>query len=125
MSSSNIDSQYSINSAEQLCQYTDYEFKIKFQHFKEYINNLKDDERDKCGDLGETDASHRRYSCDNNALIKSWYFYKNPKNYIVYNNRDKLKVVLNYLIQKEFPSYEFSQIININYLLSLLFLLCL
>ena len=125
LSSSNIDSQYSINSAEQLCQYTDYEFKIKFQHFKEYINNLKDDERDKCGDLGETDASHRRYSCDNNALIKSWYFYKNPKNNIVYNNRDKLKVVLNYLIQKEFPSYEFSQIININYLLSLLFLLCL
>ena len=109
---------------EQLCQYSEYEFKIKFQHFKEYTSNLKDDERDKCGILDGSTNTYRRYSCNNNDLIKSWYFYKNPQNYIVYNNREKLEVVLNYLIQKEYPSYEFSQILNINYLLSLLFLLC-
>ena len=124
---SNIHNSYTpvTNSFEEdLCQYSDYEFKIKFQHFKEYTSNLKDEERDKCGILEGSTTSYRRYSCNNNALIKSWYFYKNPKNYIVYNNREKLEVVLNYLIQKEYPSYELSQILNINYLLSLLFLLC-
>ena len=137
--SSKVSSKYgcvaSSSCDEDLCQYSDYEFKIKFQHFKEYTSNLKDEERDKCGDLeGVFSASssgsnsnpvYRRYSCNNNALIKSWYFYKNPKNYIVYNNREKLEVVLNYLIQKEYPSYEFSHILNINYLVILLFLLCL
>ena len=118
---------------EDLCQYSDYEFKIKFQHFKEYTSNLKEEDRDKCGDLDGASSllssgltyNYRRYSCNNNALIKSWYFYKNPKNYIVYNDREKLEVVLNYLIQKEYPSYEFSYILNINYLVILLFLLCL
>ena len=110
---------------EELCQYTDYEFKIKFQHFKEYTSNLKEEERDKCGVLEGSTSTYGRYSCDNNALIKSWYIYKNPKNYIVYNNREKLEVVLNYLIQKEYPSYEFSYILNINYLATLLILLCL
>lgn len=108
-----------------LCKNSDYEFKIKFQHFKEYISNLKEEERDKCGFLEGSTSSYRKYSCNNNALIKSWYFYKNPKNYVVYNNRKKLEVVLNYLIQKEYPSYEFSHILNINYLVILLFLLCL
>lgn len=108
---------------QELCQHSDYEFKIKFQHFKEYTSNLKEEERDKCGVLEGSTSTYRRYSCDNNALIKSWYIYKNPHNYIVYNNREKLEVVLNYLIQKEYPSYEFSYILNINYLATLLFLL--
>ena len=111
--------------AEDLCELTDYEFKIKFQQFKEYTSNLKEEDRDTCGFLEGSTSSYRRYSCNNNALIKSWYFYKNPKNYVVYNNRKKLEVVLNYLIQKEYPSYEFSHILNINYLVILLFLLCL
>lgn len=133
---SKVDSIYSpstVNIKEKLCQYSDYEFTIKFQHFKEYTSNLKEEERDKCGALDgdfsgssfSSNSIYRRYSCNNNALIKSWYFYKNPKNYIVYNNREKLEVVLNYLIQKEYPSYEFSHILNINYLVILLFLLCL
>lgn len=123
---SNIASIYTSSTSyykNELCKYSDYEFKIKFQSFKEYTTNLKEEERDKCGVLEGT--TYKRYSCDNNALIKSWYFYKNPQDYIVYNDREKLEVVLNYLIQKEYPSYQFSQILNINYLLSLLFLLCL
>ena len=125
-SSPNIDTTiYSLSSISDLCDYTDYEFKIKFENFKKYTTNLKDEQRDKCGDLQTINSEHRRYTCDNNDLIKSWYFYKNPEDYIVYNNREKLEVVLNYLIQKDFPSYEFSQILNINYFISLLFLLCL
>ena len=124
---SHIDSTvYPSFSTSDLCKYTDYEFKIKFQHFKEYTSNLKEEQREKCGDLGDSNVNnYRRYICDNNALIKSWYFYKNPDNYIVYNERKKLEVVLDYLIQKEYPSYQFSQILNINYMLGLLFLLCL
>lgn len=123
-----INSMYSSPSssfAQDLCYLTDYEFKIKFQNFKEYTYNLKEEERDTCGFLEGSTSSYRRYSCNNNALIKSWYFYKNPKSYVVYNNRKKLEVVLNYLIQKQYPSYEFSHILNINYLVVLLFLLCL
>lgn len=121
---------YSSSNLNELCHYSDYEFKIKFQHFKEYTTNLKEEQRDKCGDLrtyseyyNSNKYNYRRYSCDNSALIKSWYFYTNPRDYIVYNNREKLEVVLNYLIQKDNPSYEFSHILNINYLIYLLFLL--
>lgn len=108
---------------EEFCSFTDYEFKIKFQQFKEYTTNLKEEEREKCGLLDGSNTKYGRYSCDNNDLIKSWYFYKNPKNYLVYSKREKLEVVLNYLIQKEYPSYEFNQILNINYFLILLFIL--
>ena len=127
MVSSPSSSSSPLSDFNKLCGYTDYEFKIKFQHFKEYTTNLKEEERDKCGDLRPYSTSnnynYRRYSCDNNALIKSWYFYTNPEDYIVYNDREKLEVVLNYLIQKDNPSYEFSHILNINYLIYLLFLL--
>lgn len=104
-----------------LCpSYSEQEFKLKIQKFKEYYTSLTDDEREKCGDLRST--SHNRYTCENKDLIKSWYFYENPKEYIVYNNREKLQVVLNHLIQKQFPLYDFSSKLNIKYLISLLIL---
>ena len=65
-----------------------------------------------------------KYTCENNGLIKSWYFYQNPSKYILYNGREKLEKVLNYLIQKEYPSYSFSKFLNYNIIfLLILFLL--
>lgn len=110
------------NVKNDLCEYNDPIFKIKMQKFKEYTDKITDEQREKCGDL--TTNSNLRYTCDNTDLIKSWYFYEKPSDYILYNGREKLLVVLNHLIQKEFPLYQFSQILNINYLFIILFLLC-
>lgn len=106
----------------ELCEYDDYTFKIKMQNFKEYTDKITDEQREKCGDLS-TD-SNLRYTCDNKDLIKYWYFYEKPQDYILYNGREKLLVVLNHLIQREFPLYQFSQILKLNYLFILLFLIC-
>ena len=101
-----------------LCRFTNRELKISQQKFKEYSNSITDEQREKCGNL-ENDKD----SCDNNELIKLWYFYKKPKDYILYNEREKFEPILNYLIQSEYHSYEFTRLINIEYFISLVFLL--
>lgn len=103
-----------------LCTNFNY-VKIRMEKFKEFNDKLTDDEREKCGDLSID--SNYRYTCDNKDLIKSWYFYEHPEHYIVYNEREKLQVVLNHLIQKEFPLYQFSKILNIKNIITLIFLL--
>lgn len=103
-----------------LCEYTNRELQISKQKFKEYNNKITDEQREKCGNL-EDDKN----SCDDNELIKLWYFYKKPQDYILYNETEKLEPVLNYFIQTEYHSYEFTRLLNINYFISLLFLLCL
>ena len=107
----------------ELCQYNDFTIKIKLQKFKEYNDKITEEEREKCGDL-RSGYKNLRYVCDNKELIKLWYFYEHPNDYIVYNGREKLLVVLNHLIQTEFPLYQFSHLLKINYLIILLFLLC-
>ena len=91
---------------------------IRSERFREYSKNIKDDERETCGDLDNTNT----HTCENNELIKSWYFYKHPEKYLIYNNREKLGKVLDYLIQQEYHSYSFSRFLNIK-ILSLIFLL--
>lgn len=106
-----------IGSYSNLCDFSNIELQISQQKFKEYSNTITDEQREKCGDL-----DNDKNSCDNNELIKLWYFSKNPEDYILYNGREKLEPVLNYLIQTEYHSYEFTRLININYLFLLLFL---
>lgn len=102
----------------QLCSFSNTELQISQQKFKEYSKNITDEQREKCGNLDQD-----KNSCDNNELIKLWYFYRNPEDYILYNEREKLEPILNYLIQTQYHSYEFTRLININYFISLLFLL--
>ena len=92
--------------------------KLKHEKYREYYTNIKEEERKTCGDLDYTN----QYTCENNELIKSWYYYKNPKDYTTYNNRKKFENVINYKIQKEYPCYSLSQFIGLN-LIYLLFLL--
>ena len=92
--------------------------KLKHEKYREYYTNIKEEERKTCGDLDYTN----QYTCENNELIKSWYYYKNPKDYTTYNNRKKIENVINYNIQTEYPCYSLSQFIGLN-LIYLLFLL--
>lgn len=109
---------YTDVSISNLCNFSNRELQVSIQKFKEYCNTITDEQREKCGNLGND-----KISCDNNELIKLWHFYKKPEDYILYNEREKLEPVLNYVIQTEYHSYEFTRLININYFISLLFLL--
>ena len=94
--------------------------KIMSDNFREYSKSISVDERKTCGDLEDLN----KFTCENNNLIKSWYFYKNPEKYILYHDREKLDKVLQYLIQKDYPSYSLSKFLNIKILfLLLLFIL--
>ena len=119
LGSENLDSTVTTNVFySNVCSYSNKKLQISLQKLKEYSNTIKDEERDKCGNL-ENDKN----SCDNNELIKMWYFYENPEDYILYNEREDLEPLLNYFIQTEYHSYEFTRLININYFIILLFLL--
>lgn len=87
---------------------------IKSDRYREYSKNITEEERNTCGDL----ENINKYTCENRELIKSWYFYQNPESYIVYNGREKLEKVLDYLIQKSYPTYfSFSKFLNLSLLL--------
>ena len=107
------------NKLDYLCDspYDTY-IKIMSEKFREYNQKISEEERKTCGDLEGAD----KYTCGNNDLIKTWYFYKNPSKYILYNDREKLDKVLAYLIQKEYPNYSFTQFLNISIFSLLLFL---
>lgn len=94
--------------------------KLKHEKYREFYKNITEDERKTCGDLDYTN----QYTCENNELIKSWYYYKNPKDYTTYNNRKEIEKVIDYKIQKKYPCYSLSKYIGLNliYLLFLLFI---
>ena len=53
-------------------------------------------------------------TCQNNQLRKWSYFYDNPDEYATYySDDDKGKTVTNFLIQREFPTYQSSSLLNI------------
>lgn len=112
----NYNSEQSSSSSSSLC--SESFIKIKSEMFRKYSQTIKEDERKTCGDLDGIN----KYTCENNELIKLWFFYKHPQDYIVYNEREKLSKVLDYKIQKEYPNYSFSQYLNIKFLF-LLYLL--
>ena len=94
--------------------------KIKSERYREFYKNITDEERNTCGELD----GKNKYTCENRELIKSWYFYSHPEQYILYNGREKLEKVLDYLIQMEYPSYySSSQFLNIQILVFILFFL--
>lgn len=93
--------------------------KIMSEKFREYSKAITEDERKTCGDLELLNA----YTCENNQLIKSWFAYKNPEEYLHYNGRKNLEKVYDYIIQKNYPSYSFSQFLSLKFLSLLLFIL--
>ena len=104
------------------------DLKIKLKIFKNYIGSLTNEIK-KCtepesfiGGLGD-----ELETCKDKTLRKWSYFYKNPSDYMLYYDEEKPEkpnTVVNYLLQKTFPSYQFSEFLNIKYFICLLFLLC-
>ena len=102
------------------------DLKIKLKMFKNYIAALNNDNK-KCL---EPEKSIDKYgntleleTCKDNTLRKWSYFYENPGEYVLYYDEEKASTVVNYLIQTSFPSYQFSEFLNIKYFISLLLLL--
>ena len=116
----NVDKTSSWTLGSEMQRLCDEEYiKIKSDNFREYSKSISEEERKTCGDLEDTN----RFTCQNNNLIKSWYFYKNPEKYILYHDREKLDKVLQYLIQKDYPSYSSSKFLNLKILFLLLLFL--
>lgn len=93
--------------------------KLMSEKFREYSKTITEDERKTCGDL----ESSNQYTCENNQLIKLWFAYKNPEKYLHYNDRKHLEKVFDYIIQKSYPSYSFSQFLSLKFLFLLMFIL--
>ena len=116
---SNIDNIYTSNIVEDYCKSDDKLYiKLKHEKYREFYANIAEEERETCGDLDYAN----QYSCENNELIRSWYFYKHPKDFATYNDRKKIGKIIDYKIQKEYPCYSLSQYLLINFIY-LLFLL--
>lgn len=86
--------------------------KLISEKYREFYSKITEEERKTCEDLD----GKNKYTCENNELIKIWYFHKNPKKYTTYNNRKKLEKVIDYHIQRKYPCYSFSQFLNIKFI---------
>ena len=108
------------NNLHDYCNNEDYVkyIKLKYEKYREYYTKMTENERKTCGDLDHAN----KYICENNELIKAWYFYNNPQKYSAYNDRKKIRKVVDFLIQKKYPCYSLSQFLNIKFIY-LLFLL--
>ena len=95
--------------------------KIKLKMFKNYIGALTTENK-KCPEP-EKYSNYELDTCKDNTLRKWSYFYEHPAEYILYYDEKKASTVVNYLIQTVFPSYQFTEFLNIKYILSLLLLL--
>ena len=94
---------------------------IESERYRDYIDAFKeanDEDKKNCYDI-----DNYPYHCKNEKLIKLWYFYKYPEDYLFYKDRDKLKTVLDFKIQRKYPTYAFNQYLNYSYFLFLLFLI--
>lgn len=91
----------------------------RHREFADAFNNASIEDKQNCYDIDTYP-----YRCTNVNLIKLWYFKKYPEDYLFYKDRKKLNKVLDYKIQKIYPTYsEFSQYLNYSYLVFLLMLI--
>ena len=100
----------------------DENLKIKVEIFQKYVGSLTEEIK-KCT---KPDNKLTLETCQNNQLRKWSYFYDNPDEYATYySDDDKGKTVTNFLIQREFPTYQSSSLLNIKYFIYLLLLISL
>lgn len=92
---------------------------IESQRYKEYIGNLTDSDRENCGDLLDR---YNRINCNKKDILRAWYFYKHPEDYMVYHDREDMDKVVDFLIQKDYYSYEFGNHLKFNIMLLISFL---
>ena len=106
------------NSGSALCSEDIIIKSERHREFAEAFNSASEEDKQNCYDIDTY-----KYRCKNVNLIKLWYFKENPEDYLFYKDRKKLEKVLDYKIQKEYPTYsEFSQYLNYSHLLFLIIL---
>ena len=109
---------YRVNSGSSKCSQDIIIKSERYREFYDALNSASDEDKQNCYDI-----ENYKYRCKNVNLIKLWYFKQHPEDYLFYKDRKKLEKVLDYKIQKEYPTYsEFSQYLNYSYLLFLLIL---
>lgn len=90
-----------------------------FKRYKDRLNEIRS-ECEKKENFNEPDT------CNDDELRKWWHFYINPDDYILYYDDEKKdNRIAKFLIQVDYPAFQFSQFLAIKYLIALLFLLLL
>lgn len=100
-----------------ICEGNKY-LKTKLELFKKYIEVFTKTKQEECA---KEENYNEPRTCNNNEIRKWFYLYENPEVYINYYDDDlKYNDVLTFLIQQEYPSYQISRFINLNYFIYLL-----
>ena len=116
----NVDDLSSSSYREKLCKGNKY-LKTKLELFKKYTEVFTKTKQEECA---KEENYNEPRTCNNNEIRKWYYLYENPEVYIEYYDDDlKYNDVLTFLIQQEYPSYQISRFIYLNYFIYLLFLL--
>lgn len=102
----------------------DKELLTKLKLFKKYIGVYTPDKQKSCDKI---ENYNEQETCNDDEIRKWYYFYVNPGDYLLYYNEkdDKGTDITTYLIQQTYNSYQSADILNIKYILLLLFLLSL
>ena len=88
------------------------EIQVKLEMFEKYVDKMS-----KCDDVKPYD--NEPLTCGNKDLRKYWYFYNNPKEYILYKDEDD---VIDYLIQSAYSSSYFLTFAKLSILLMIFFI---
>lgn len=103
-----------------ICSGNEY-LKIKSELFKKYIELFSQKKQEECA---KEENYNEPRTCNDNEIRKWYYLYNNPEVYIEYYDDDlKYNDVLTFLIQQEYPSYQISKFIYLNYFICLFFIL--
>lgn len=96
----------------------------KLKLFKKYIEVYTPEKQKSCD---KTENYNEPFTCNDDEIRKWYYFYNIPSHYLLYYNEkdDKGTDITTYLIKQVFNSYQSSGILNIKYIILLLFLLSL
>lgn len=96
----------------------------KLKLFKKYIEVYTPEKQESCD---KSENYNEQYTCNDDEVRKWYYFYQNPNEYLLYyNEKDEIGTdITTYLIQKQYNSYQSADILNIKYIILLLFLLSL
>lgn len=96
----------------------------KLNLFKKYIGVYTPEKQKSCD---KSENYNEVYTCNDDEIRKWYYFYNSPLDYLLYYNEkdDKGTDITTYLIKQIFNSYQSAGILNIKYIILLLFLLSL
>jgi len=100
------------------CSYKTIIESERHREFADAFKEANEEDKQNCSDI-----DYNIYHCKNSKLIKLWYFKNHIEDYLFFKDRDQLKKVLDFKIQRKYPTYAFTKYLNTSSLLLLLFLI--